>query len=85
MGRALAQLPQVLKGYGDTQRRGREHYERVWTELVAPALAGHMPLEESAAKLQQALKATLAKPDAPAPKTQVQPIRWFKQRPVTRS
>ena len=85
MGQALAQLPQVLKGYGDTQRRGREHYERLWSECIAPALAGQMPLEESASKLQQALKATLAKPDAPAPKTQAQPIHWFKQRPVTRS
>ena len=82
MGQALAQLPQVLKGYGDTQRRGREHYERLWSQWVAPALAGQMPLDEAAAQLQQALKATLAKPDAPAAKTQEQPIRWFKQRPA---
>ena len=82
MGQALAQLPQVLKGYGDTQRRGREHYERLWAQCVAPALAGHMPLDEAAIQLQQALKATLAKPDAPVAKTKEQPIRWFKQRPV---
>ncbi len=85
MGQALAQLPQVLKGYGDTQRRGREHYERLWSQWVAPALAGQMPLDEAAAQLRQALKATLAKPDAPAAKTQEQPIRWFKQRPAARS
>ena len=85
MGQALAQLPQVLKGYGDTQRRGREHYERLWSQWVAPALAGQMPLDEAAAQLRQALQATLAKPDAPAAKTKEQPIRWFKQRPVARS
>ncbi len=85
LGQALAQLPQVLKGYGDTQRRGREHYERLWSQWVAPALAGQMPLDEAAAQLQQALQATLAKPDAPAAKTKEQPIRWFKQRPVARS
>lgn len=82
MGQALAQLPQVLKGYGDTQKRGREHYERLWSEWVAPALAGQMPLEEASKKLQQALTATLAKPDAQVPTSQVHPIRWFKQRPV---
>ena len=83
MGQALAQLPQVLKGYGDTQRRGREHYERLWSQWVAPALAGQMPLDEAAAQLRQALQATLAKPDAPAAKTKEQPIRWFKQRPAS--
>ena len=81
LGRAIAQLPQVLKGYGDTQRRGREHYERLWTQYVAPALAGQLPLDEAATQLQQALKATLAKPDTPAPMPE-QPIRWFKQRPA---
>ena len=83
MGQALAKLPQVLKGYGDTQRRGREHYERLWSQWVAPALAGQMPLDEAAAQLRQALQATLAKPDAPAAKTKEQPIRWFKQRPAS--
>ena len=83
MGQALAQLPQVLKGYGDTQRRGREHYERLWSQWVAPALAGQMPLAEAAAQLRQALQATLAKPDAPAANTKEQPIQWFKQRPAS--
>ena len=78
MGQALAQLPQVLKGYGETQRRGREHYERLWTQCVAPALAGQLPLEEAASQLKQALKATLAKPEAAAPMSE-QPIRWFKR------
>lgn len=82
MGQALAQLPQVLKGYGETQRRGREHYERLWTQWVAPALAGQLPLEAAAAQLQLALTATLAKPDAPT-KMPEQPIRWFKQRPAS--
>ena len=84
MGRALAQLPQVLKGYGDTQRRGREHYERLWSEFVVPALAGQTPMDAAAVQLQQALNAALAKPDTAAPgNPQAQPIRWFKQRPVS--
>ncbi|MGE0797331.1 MAG: indolepyruvate oxidoreductase subunit beta family protein [Lautropia sp.] len=34
----LAGLPQVLKGYGDTQLRGRRNYARLWAEQVAPLL-----------------------------------------------
>jgi indolepyruvate ferredoxin oxidoreductase beta subunit len=84
LGQALARLPQVLKGYGDTQRRGREHYERLWSEFVVPALAGQRPMDEAAVQLQQALAATLAKPDTVVPgNPQVQPIRWFKQRPAS--
>ena len=83
MGQALAQMPQVLKGYGDTHKRGRAHYERLWNEFVAPALAGQKSLDEAAAQLRQALDATLAKPEKmPADSLQAQPIRWFKQRPV---
>jgi indolepyruvate ferredoxin oxidoreductase beta subunit len=82
LGQALAQLPQVLKGYGETQRRGREHYKRLWSDFVAPALSGQLPMDQAATQLQQALKATLAKPDAPASSSHGQPIRWFKQRPA---
>lgn len=83
MGQALARMPQVLKGYGDTHKRGRAHYERLWNEFVAPALAGQKSLDEAAAQLRQALDATLAKPEKmPADSLQAQPIRWFKQRPV---
>ncbi len=39
--RVLAELPSVLKGYGDTQLRGREHYARLWQAHVDPALTGH--------------------------------------------
>ena len=82
MAQSLVQLPHVLKGYGDTQRRGREHYERLWSAFVVPAMAGQIPWDEAAQQLQQALQATLAKPEAPTPPSQAQPIRWFKQRPV---
>lgn len=60
---AMAGLPQVLKGYGDTQVRGRQNYARLWTTLVAPALAGQLDVATAAAQLQAALKATLADPE----------------------
>lgn len=34
----LAELPAVLKGYSDTQARGKASFERLWQEFVAPAL-----------------------------------------------
>ncbi len=59
----LAGLPQVLKGYGETQARGRLNYARLWSTQVAPALAGERDVAEAAARLQAALKTTLADPE----------------------
>ncbi len=61
--RVLAGLPQVLKGYGDTQARGRLNYARLWTLHVAPALSGAQDASSAEAALRDALKATLADPE----------------------
>ena len=78
----LAGLPQVLKGYGDTQVRGRENYARLWSTHVAPVLGGAAHVDTAAARFREALKTTLADPEgklnqahrASAPKAQ--PIFW---------
>ncbi len=81
-GLALAILPQVLKGYGDTQKRGRENYDRLWRTCVEPALTAPEGLDAAGKHLAEAIKATLSNPDAHvAPSPQSQPIRWFKQVP----
>ncbi len=81
-GLALASLPQVLKGYGDTQKRGRENYDRLWRTCVEPALTAPEGLDAAGKYLAEAIKATLSNPDAHvAPSPQSQPIRWFKQVP----
>ena len=59
----LAGLPQVLKGYGDTQARGRLNYARLWTQHVAPALVGTLDAPTATIGLRNALKATLADPE----------------------
>ncbi len=59
----LAGLPQVLKGYGDTQARGRLNYARLWGTHVAPALSGTLDAATAATALREALKATLADPE----------------------
>ena len=77
----LAGLPQVLKGYGDTQARGRLNYARLWTTHVAPALSGAVEAEPAAASLREALSATLADPEGKInathrPPAGAQPIFW---------
>jgi len=78
---ALAGLPQVLKGYGDTQARGRLNYARLWAEHMAPALAGTTDPQAAATGLREALSATLADPEgklntAHRPTAAAQPIFW---------
>jgi indolepyruvate ferredoxin oxidoreductase beta subunit len=63
LAQVLAGLPQVFKGYGDTQSRGRLNYARLWTTHVAPTLAGTLDVATAASALRDALKATLADPE----------------------
>jgi indolepyruvate ferredoxin oxidoreductase beta subunit len=77
----LAGLPQVLKGYGETQVRGRQNYARLWREHVEPALGGGGNAE-TADRLVSALKTTLADPEGrlnqahAAQPGRAQPIFW---------
>jgi len=70
----LAELPSVLKGYSDTQARGRASFEHLWQQFVAPALAldfsARHSLDASAALFKQALQSALAvvDPQVPAPR-----------------
>jgi indolepyruvate ferredoxin oxidoreductase beta subunit len=82
----LARLPDVLKGYGDTQRRGRAHYARLWAEHVVPALAAPATLADRAEAFAAALKAALSlpPPDAEAAAgvaVTPQPLRFYRNRP----
>jgi indolepyruvate ferredoxin oxidoreductase, beta subunit len=93
----LAGLPQVLKGYGDTQLRGRQNYARLWSTHVVPAFEGGVAAEAAAVQLKQALAATLADPEGrlnagvdgrPAATAPAAPqtIRWIERpRPGQRS
>ena len=82
----LARLPEVLKGYGDTQRRGRAHYARLWADHVAPALADPPTLDARATAFGAALTSALSLPppgaatDASAA-VALQPLRFFRTRP----
>ncbi len=80
MGLALAGLPQVLKGYGETQKRGHENYVRIWNECVAPVLASPQQLDQAADILNQAVKAALADPEGHLNRAaKAHPIKWFEK------
>lgn len=54
----LAELPQVLKGYGETQARGRRAYAAVFDSIVRPAIAAGRE-REAAPVLRRAIAAAL--------------------------
>ncbi|MBN9426599.1 MAG: hypothetical protein J0H09_08835, partial [Burkholderiales bacterium] len=88
----LADLPRLLKGYGDTHRRGRASYQRIFDALVAPMLRGQRSNDQAgAAELRAAIDAALADPEGrgleqrlqaagitPLP-PQAKPIRWMRK------
>jgi len=76
----LAEMPQVLKGYGDTQLRGRLNFDRLWQAHVLPALSEQLPSAQSTAQFKQALADTLADPEEKLNKSfQGKPVLWLKQ------
>ncbi|MGC4364901.1 DUF6537 domain-containing protein [Hydrogenophaga sp. R2] len=86
----LAGMPQVLKGYGETQARGRQNYARLWATHVGTALSGQTDPEAAALALQQALRATLADPEgrlnaAFQPSPAARPVFWAAKAPSERS
>ena len=66
LARQVISCARLIKGYGETHRRGRKNYERIKDSLITPALDGSMPIEESVNKIEQAVTAALADPDGVA-------------------
>ena len=77
----LAQLPRLIKGYGDTHSSGVEDFQRILDAHRAGA--GSDPAD-AVATLRVAVRAALAKgdtrqPPAPAATARAQPIFWSKR------
>jgi len=60
---ALAELPRLRKGYGETQMRGRTNYHAVLDAIVLPAVASGAE-EQNAPRLRKAISAALADPES---------------------
>ncbi len=62
----IAECARLIKGYGDTHKRGSANYRLIETELMRPALAGHMPARQAADAIANARTAALLDPDGEA-------------------
>jgi len=66
LAREIAESARLIKGYGDTHKRGLGNYRRIADEIIAPALAGRMPAAKAADAVANARVAALADPDGGA-------------------
>ena len=63
LAREIAECARLIKGYGDTHKRGLGNYRRITDEVIAPALAGRMTARAAADAVANARVAALADPD----------------------
>jgi len=73
----------LIRGYGDTQRRGRQAFERIFDTLIENEAAASQGLVKLKQALRGMLDAALANPDAPAPMPATasvggKPVIWLK-------
>jgi indolepyruvate ferredoxin oxidoreductase beta subunit len=66
LAREVAECARLIKGYGDTHRRGTDSYARICSALIEPALAGALPPDRAAAAIAEARAAALADPEGSA-------------------
>jgi indolepyruvate ferredoxin oxidoreductase alpha subunit len=62
----VAECARLIKGYGDTHKRGTANYLLIEREVMAPALAGAIPPRQAAEALANARTAALLDPEGEA-------------------
>jgi len=62
----IAECARLIKGYGDTHKRGSGNYRLIESELILPALAGAMPARQAADATASARTAALLDPEGEA-------------------
>jgi indolepyruvate ferredoxin oxidoreductase, beta subunit len=62
----IAECARLIKGYGDTHKRGNGNYRLIESELILPALAGATPPRDAADAIANARTAALLDPDGEA-------------------
>jgi indolepyruvate ferredoxin oxidoreductase beta subunit len=63
LAREIAECARLIKGYGDTHKRGLGNYRRITDEVIAPALAGKMTARAAADAVANVRVAALADPE----------------------
>lgn len=76
----IIQCAALLRGYGDTQRRGRNSFERIFTQLLESEVVAAEGIDKLKLALRTARNAALANPDAPAAtaNSSGSPVIWLK-------
>jgi indolepyruvate ferredoxin oxidoreductase, alpha subunit len=59
----IAECARLIKGYGDTHKRGTGNYRLIETQVIRPALAGSLPLRQATDAVASARTAALVDPD----------------------
>jgi indolepyruvate ferredoxin oxidoreductase, alpha subunit len=62
----IAECARLIKGYGDTHKRGSGNFRLIETELMLPALAGNRPARQAAEAIANARTAALLDPEGEA-------------------
>jgi indolepyruvate ferredoxin oxidoreductase beta subunit len=59
----VAECARLIKGYGDTHRRGLDNFRAIEARVIRPALAGNVPPQRAADAVASARTAALVDPE----------------------
>jgi indolepyruvate ferredoxin oxidoreductase, alpha subunit len=62
----IAECARLIKGYGDTHKRGSDNYRTIVSQVIEPALAGIMPVHQAVDAVASARTAALRDPEGEA-------------------
>jgi indolepyruvate ferredoxin oxidoreductase beta subunit len=62
----IAECARLIKGYGDTHKRGADNYRAIVAQVIEPALAGQVPVRQAADAIASARTAALLDPEGEA-------------------
>jgi indolepyruvate ferredoxin oxidoreductase, alpha subunit len=62
----IAECARLIKGYGDTHKRGSDNYRQIVSQVIEPALAGQIAVRQAADAIASARTAALLDPEGEA-------------------
>jgi indolepyruvate ferredoxin oxidoreductase alpha subunit len=62
----VAECARLIKGYGDTHKRGSDNYRAIVSQVIEPALSGQIPLRQATDAIASARTAALLDPEGEA-------------------
>jgi indolepyruvate ferredoxin oxidoreductase alpha subunit len=66
LGIEIAECARLIKGYGDTHKRGSDNYRVIVAQVIEPALAGQIPVRQATDAIASARTAALLDPEGEA-------------------